>query len=41
MGQQLLPLAVPLGGEQRIAADDEPFAGELVAGHLGEVPLVE
>ena len=40
-GQQLLPLALPLGGQQGIAAHDQPFAGKLLAGDLGEVPLVE
>ena len=40
-GEQLLPLASALDGEARIAADDEPFAGEVVALDFGEVPLVE
>ena len=39
--QQLVALAPPFGGQQRIAAHDEPLAGELVAGDLGQVPLVE
>ena len=38
---KLLPLAAALDGEARIAADDEPFPGEVVAGDFGEVPLVE
>ena len=40
-GEEFEPLAVALGGEPRIAADDEPFAGEVVAGDFGEVALVE
>ena len=40
-GQQFLPLAAPPGGEQGVAAHDEPFAGEIVAGDFGQVPLVE
>ena len=40
-GEQLLPLAAALDGEARIAADDEPFAGEVVALDFGEVPLVD
>ena len=39
--QQLLPLALPFGGQQRIAAHDQPLAGELLAADLGQVPLVE
>ena len=39
-GQQLAALALPFGGQQRIAAHDEPLAGELVAGDLGQVALV-
>ena len=40
-GEEFEPLASALGGEPRVAADDEPFAGEVVAGDFGEVPLVE
>ena len=32
---------MPLSGEQRIAADDQPLAGKLLAGNLGEVAFVE
>ena len=39
--EQLVALARPLGGEGRVAADDEPFARELRARDLGEVALVE
>jgi hypothetical protein len=40
-GQQVLPLAVPLGGEDRVAAHDEALARIVGARDLGEVALVK
>ena len=34
-GQQVLALAGPVGGQDRVAAGDEPLAGEVRAGDLG------
>ena len=39
--EQLLTHAVPLVGTKRVPADDQPLAGELIAGDIGEVALVE
>ena len=39
--EQVLALAGALVGQDRVAAGDQPFAGEVVAGDLGEVLLVE
>ena len=40
-GQQVFALAGPVGGQHRVAAGDQPLAGEVVGGDLGEVLLVE
>ena len=40
-GQQVLALAGPVGGQHRVAAGDQPLAGEVRAGDLGQVLLVE
>ena len=40
-GQQVFPLAGPVGGQDRVAAGDQPLAGVVVGGDLGEVLLVE
>src|SRR4029077_6853167 len=40
-GQQVLALAGPLFGEHRVTAADEPLAGEVRAGDLGQVLLIE
>jgi hypothetical protein len=40
-GQQLLPGAGAVGGQDRVAAGDEPLAGEVSGGDLREVLLVE
>ena len=40
-GQQVLPLAGPVGGQGRVAAGDQPLAGEVIGGDLGQVLLVE
>jgi hypothetical protein len=40
-GQQRLALARALGGDERVAADDQPLAGELVGLDLGQVDLVK
>ena len=40
-GQQVLALAGPVGGQHRVAAGDQPLAGEVRRGDLGEVLLVE
>ena len=40
-GEQVLAGAGPVGGQDRVAAGDEPLAGELGRGDLGEVLLVE
>ncbi len=40
-GQQVLPLAGPVGGQDRIAAGDQPLAGKVGRGDLGEVLLIE
>ena len=39
--QQVLALARPLLGQKRVLADDEPLAGELGGGDLGQIALVE
>jgi hypothetical protein len=39
--EQLLALAGPLGGQDRVAAADEPFTRVIGVGDLGEVVLVE
>ena len=39
--QELLAFAGPLGRDGRVAADDEPLAGELGGADLGQVGLVE
>ena len=39
--EQLATLAGALGGKRRIAADDQPFAGIVRAGDLGEIAIVE
>ena len=39
--QQLLPLARPLGGQERVLADHQAFARIVGAGDLGHVTLVE
>ena len=38
---QLVPLALPLGGEQRVPAYDEPFARIIRMRDLSQIPLVE
>src|SRR6266568_8915688 len=40
-GQQVLALAGPLGGQQRVAAGDQPLAQVVRAGDLGQVLLIE
>jgi hypothetical protein len=40
-GKQRLALARALGGDERVAADDQPLAGELIGGDLGQVDLVK
>ena len=40
-GQQLGAFAGALGGQGRVAAGDQPFAGVVGVGDLGEVLLVE
>jgi len=40
-GQQILALAGALGGQQRVPAGDQPLAGVIRAGDLGQVLLVE
>ena len=40
-GQQVLALAGALGGQDRVAAGDQPLAGVVRAGDLGQVLLVE
>ena len=39
--EQLVALALSFGGQQGIAAHDEPLAREILAGDLGQVPVVE
>ena len=39
--QQVFALAGALGGEHRVAAGDQPLAGEVRAGDLGQVLLIE
>ena len=39
--QQLLALAGALGGDQRVAANDQPLTGVVLGGDLGEVLLVK
>src|SRR5262249_58955012 len=38
--EQVLTLARPLGGDERVATDDEPLVGILLRGDLGQVLLV-
>ena len=40
-GQKLLALARPLRGHEWIAAHDQPLAGILLGGDLGQVVLIE
>ena len=40
-GQQVLALAGAVGGQDRVAAGDEPLAGEVRRGDLGEILLIE
>jgi hypothetical protein len=40
-GEQLLALAGPFGGEQRIAAHHQPLAGKLRGGDLGKIAFIE
>ena len=40
-GQQLCAFAGTLGGQQRVAARDQPFAGVVGMGDLGQILLVE
>ena len=40
-GQQLVAFAGPFGGERRVAAGDEPLAGIVGVGDLGQVVFVE
>ena len=40
-GQQVLPLAGAVGGQYRVAAGDQPLAGKVRRGDLGQVLLVE
>ena len=40
-GEQLLPLARPFGGDERVAADDQPLSRVGGARDLGQVRLVE
>ena len=40
-GEQLVALAGPRGGQERVAAGDQAFAGVVGVGDLGEVLLVE
>ena len=40
-GEQVLALAGPVGGQHGVAAGDQPLAGEVIGGDLGEVLLVE
>jgi hypothetical protein len=39
--QQVFPLASALSGQHRVAAGDQPLAGEVRAGDLGQVLLIE
>ena len=39
--EQVLALAGAVGGQHRVAAGDQPLAGEVRAGDLGQVLLVE
>ena len=39
--QQVLALAGPVGGQGRVAAGDQPFAGVVGGGDLGQVLLIE
>ena len=40
-GQQVVAGAGPVGGQDRVAAGDQPLAGEVLGGDLGQVLLVE
>ena len=40
-GEQLGAFAGPLGGQERVAAGDQPFSGVVGVGDLGQVGLVE
>ena len=40
-GEQLAALACALLGQQRVAAHHQPLAGEVLAGQLDEVALIE
>ena len=40
-GQQVLMLAGAVGGQHRVAAGDQPLAGEIRRGDLGQVLLIE
>ena len=40
-GQQVLPLAGAVGGQHRVAAGDQPLAGVVTGGDLGQVLLIE
>ncbi len=40
-GEQVFALAGPLGGQHRVAAGDQPLAGEVIGGDLGEILLIE
>ena len=40
-GQEVFALAGPLGGQHRVAAGDQPLAGEIPGGDLREVLLIE
>ena len=40
-GQQVLALAGAVGGQDRVAAGDQPLAGEVIGGDLREVLLIE
>ncbi len=40
-GQQLLALARPVGGDERVAAHDQPLARIVLSGDLGQVVLIK
>ena len=40
-GEEFLAGAGPVGGQDRVAAGDQPLAGEVRRGDLGEVLLIE